>query len=136
MFIKNQTQMKKNANCYFSKDEIATITEIIKKGIKEGESNVIHYNSLKVDFDGHKSDFLDLVEHHLSNNVNSILLYGVQAHLISLRNALVRIKNGKYGQDCKTGEKIPFEQLKLCPHRTMSVETKNLNNNDKQQRRY
>lgn len=43
----------------------------------------------------------------------------------SLEAALVRINNKTYGIDRVTGELIPKERLRLVPHATLSVATKN-----------
>uniref|UniRef100_UPI003FEEF70F TraR/DksA family transcriptional regulator n=1 Tax=Prevotella sp. TaxID=59823 RepID=UPI003FEEF70F len=43
----------------------------------------------------------------------------------SLEAALVRIENKTYGIDRVTGELIPKDRLRLVPHATLSVATKN-----------
>ncbi len=43
----------------------------------------------------------------------------------SLEAALVRIKNKTYGIDRVTGELIPKDRLRLVPHATLNVATKN-----------
>ena len=43
----------------------------------------------------------------------------------SLEAALVRIENKTYGIDRVTGELIPKDRLRLVPHDTLSVATKN-----------
>ena len=43
----------------------------------------------------------------------------------SLEAALIRIKNKTYGVDRITGELIPKERLRLVPHATLNVSTKN-----------
>lgn len=43
----------------------------------------------------------------------------------SLEAALVRIENKTYGIDRITGELIPKDRLRLVPHATLSVATKN-----------
>ena len=43
----------------------------------------------------------------------------------SLEAALVRIENKTYGFDRVTGELIPKDRLRLVPHATLSVATKN-----------
>lgn len=44
-----------------------------------------------------------------------------------LEAALVRIQNKTYGIDRITGELIPKERLRIVPHATLSVESKNAN---------
>ncbi len=43
----------------------------------------------------------------------------------SLEAALIRIENKTYGIDRVTGELIPKDRLRLVPHATLSVATKN-----------
>lgn len=44
-----------------------------------------------------------------------------------LEAALIRIQNKTYGIDRITGELIPKERLRIVPHATLSVESKNAN---------
>jgi RNA polymerase-binding transcription factor DksA len=46
--------------------------------------------------------------------------------ILSLENALLRIKNKTYGICRVTGKLIPKERLKLVPHATLSIEAKNM----------
>ena len=52
-----------------------------------------------------------------------------QKFIMSLENALLRIKNKTYGVCRVTGKLIAKERLRLVPHATMSIEAKN--NQDK-----
>lgn len=55
-----------------------------------------------------------------------IQLAGRQQKFIQgLEAALVRIANKTYGIDRITGELIPKERLRIVPHATLSVESKN-----------
>ncbi|MFN8777054.1 MAG: TraR/DksA family transcriptional regulator [Flavobacteriales bacterium] len=45
--------------------------------------------------------------------------------ILSLENALLRIKNKTYGICRVTGKLIPKERLRLVPHATLSIEAKN-----------
>lgn len=44
-----------------------------------------------------------------------------------LEAALIRVHNKTYGIDRITGELIPKERLRIVPHATLSVESKNAN---------
>jgi RNA polymerase-binding transcription factor DksA len=46
--------------------------------------------------------------------------------ILSLENALLRIKNKTYGICRVTGKLIPKERLRLVPHATLSIEAKNM----------
>ena len=49
----------------------------------------------------------------------------LQKFIQGLEAALVRIENKTYGIDRMTGELIPKERLRVVPHATLSVESKN-----------
>lgn len=51
-----------------------------------------------------------------------------QRFIQGLQAALVRIKNKTYGIDRITGELIPKERLRVVPHATLSVASKNARN--------
>ncbi len=51
-----------------------------------------------------------------------------QKFIQGLEAALVRIENKTYGIDRITGELIPKERLRIVPHATLSVESKNARN--------
>lgn len=48
-----------------------------------------------------------------------------QKFIQALKNALLRIQNRTYGIDRITGELIPKERLRIVPHATLSVASKN-----------
>ena len=48
-----------------------------------------------------------------------------QKFIQGLEAALVRIENKTYGIDRITGQLIPTERLRIVPHATLSVESKN-----------
>ncbi|WP_302423894.1 TraR/DksA family transcriptional regulator [uncultured Prevotella sp.] len=48
-----------------------------------------------------------------------------QKFILGLEAALVRIENKTYGIDRMTGELIPKERLRIVPHATLSVASKN-----------
>ena len=54
-----------------------------------------------------------------------------QKFIQGLKAALMRIQNKTYGIDRITGELIPKERLRIVPHATLSVESKNARKNKK-----
>lgn len=52
-----------------------------------------------------------------------------QKFIQGLKGALVRIQNKTYGIDRLTGELIPKERLRIVPHATLSVASKNARDN-------
>lgn len=53
-----------------------------------------------------------------------------QKFIQGLEAALVRIENKTYGIDRITGQLIPKERLRIVPHATLSVESKNARKNN------
>ena len=53
------------------------------------------------------------------------MAYSQQKFIQGLEAALVRIENKTYGIDRITGQLIPKERLRIVPHATLSVESKN-----------
>ena len=51
-----------------------------------------------------------------------------QKFIQGLEAAMIRIKNKTYGIDRMTGELIPKERLRVVPHATLSVASKNARN--------
>jgi len=51
-----------------------------------------------------------------------------QKFIKGLEGALIRIENKTYGIDRLTGKLIPKERLRIVPHATLSVESKQLKN--------
>ncbi len=52
-----------------------------------------------------------------------------QKFIQGLKGALIRIQNKTYGIDRLTGELIPKERLRIVPHATLSVASKNARDN-------
>lgn len=54
-----------------------------------------------------------------------------QKFIQGLKGALIRIQNKTYGIDRMTGELIPKERLRIVPHATLSVASKNARDSKK-----
>ncbi len=61
----------------------------------------------------------------LSREETSQLAVRQEKFIISLNNALIRIKNKTYGICRETGNLISKERLRVVPHATLSIEAKN-----------
>lgn len=61
----------------------------------------------------------------LSREETAQLASRQEKFIISLENALIRIKNKTYGICRVTGKLIRKERLMLVPHATLSIEAKN-----------
>lgn len=62
----------------------------------------------------------------MSKEANSALAIRQEKFIRDLRNALNRIQNKTYGICRVTGKLINKERLKLVPHATLSIESKNM----------
>lgn len=60
-----------------------------------------------------------------SKEENAQMANRQQKFIQGLEAALVRIENKTYGIDRITGQLIPKERLRIVPHATLSVESKN-----------
>ena len=61
----------------------------------------------------------------LSREETSQLAARQEKFIISLNNALIRIKNKTYGVCRETGKLISKQRLMIVPHATLSIEAKN-----------
>ncbi|MFT4752819.1 MAG: DnaK suppressor protein [Salibacteraceae bacterium] len=61
----------------------------------------------------------------LSKEETSQLAARQEKFIISLNNALIRIKNKTYGVCRETGNLISKARLRIVPHATLSIEAKN-----------
>ncbi len=71
----------------------------------------------------------------LAKEETAQLAYRQHKIIQSLENALVRIENKTYGIDRITGELIPKERLRLVPHATLSVQSKEMENSQRNKKR-
>ena len=62
----------------------------------------------------------------MSKEANSQLAIRQEKFIRDLKNALIRIENKTYGLCKVSGKLISKERLKIVPHATMSIESKNL----------
>src|SRR5690625_102247 len=62
----------------------------------------------------------------MSKEQNAQLAARQEKFIRDLKNALIRIENKTYGICRVTGKLINKERLKLVPHATLSIETKNM----------
>ncbi len=62
----------------------------------------------------------------MSKEANSALAIRQEKFIRDLKNALIRVENKTYGLCRVTGKLINKERLKLVPHATLSIESKNM----------
>lgn len=116
----------------YSDEELKEFRDIINRKLavarhdyKELMDQLTHANSN--DVDDTSPTYKQLEEGSLSQTKEELItMAGRQQKFIrSLEAALVRIENKTYGIDRITGELIPKERLRVVPHATLSVASKN-----------
>jgi DnaK suppressor protein len=96
-----------------AKDELAILKESLSKKNDSG-----------TDFTASTSKLLEDGADTLERESQNQLAARQQKFIISLENALFRIKNGTYGVCVDTGKLISKERLKAVPHTMHSIEAK------------
>ncbi len=107
------------------RDIINRKLEVARHDYKELMDQLTHANSN--DVDDTSPTYKQLEEGSMSQSKEEIItMAGRQQKFIrSLEAALIRIENKTYGIDRITGELIPKERLRIVPHATLSVASKN-----------
>ena len=116
----------------YSDEELEEFREIINKKLKiarQSYSDAMQELSNK----GNNTDADNAPTYHILEEGKEVierenLIQKAQREykfIQSLEAALIRIKNKTYGIDRITGELIPKERLRLVPHATLNVSTKN-----------
>jgi DnaK suppressor protein len=96
-----------------AKEELTTLKESLSKKNDSG-----------TDFTASTSKSLEDGADTLERESQNQLAARQQKFIISLENALIRIKNGTYGVCVDTGKLISKERLRAVPHTMHSIEAK------------
>jgi RNA polymerase-binding transcription factor DksA len=120
----------------YSDAELEEFKELINKKLEEAQ---IDYNLLKgslshnddhgTDDTGRTFNMMEDGSETLSREEVAQLAARQEKFIQSLRAALVRIQNKTYGICRVSGQLIPKERLRLVPHATMSIDSKNAQKN-------
>ena len=123
------SQQEKNK---YNPEELQEFKDIIERKLVEARTD---YELLKSAFsnkDDHGTDdtspTFKLMEEGsdvLSKEETGQLAARQQKFIENLEAALIRIKNNTYGICRVTGKLIPKERLRIVPHATLSIESKN-----------
>ncbi len=123
--------MSQEGKTAYSPEELKEFEEIIKGKLalaKEELGSLKDTLSKKhdsgTDFTSSTSKLLEDGADTLERENLSQLAARQQKFIISLENALIRIKNGTYGVCIDTGKLIAKERLKAVPHTMHSIEAK------------
>ena len=116
----------------YSDEELEEFRQIINEKLEVAQRD---YDALKASLmnaDNNSTDdtsptykVLEEGANTLSKEETTRLAQRQMKFIQSLQAALVRIENKTYGIDRITGELIPKERLRIVPHATLSVESKN-----------
>jgi len=124
------------AETRFSDAELKEFEDLINKKLEQARSDFDQLQrSLSYEDDNRTEDtaptfkMMEDGSDTMSREETAQLAARQQKFIMSLENALLRIKNKTYGVCRVTGKLIAKERLRLVPHATMSIEAKN--NQDK-----
>ena len=124
------------AETRFSDAELKEFEDLINKKLEQARSDYDQLQrSLSYEDDNRTEDtaptfkMMEEGSDTMSREETAQLAARQQKFIMSLENALLRIKNKTYGVCRVTGKLIAKERLRLVPHATMSIEAKN--NQDK-----
>lgn len=124
------------AETRFSDSELKEFEELILKKLEQARSDYDQLQrSLSYEDDNRTEDtaptfkMMEDGSDTMSREETAQLAARQQKFIMSLENALLRIKNKTYGVCRVTGKLIAKERLRLVPHATMSIEAKNQQDN-------
>ncbi|HEY0047006.1 MAG TPA: TraR/DksA family transcriptional regulator [Flavobacterium sp.] len=117
----------------YSDADLAEFKEIILKKIDKAQNDLdliksAYMNDLNNGTDDTSPTFKAFEEgsETMSKEANSQLAIRQEKFIRDLKNALFRVENKTYGICKVSGKLISKERLKIVPHATMSIESKNL----------
>ena len=120
------------ADTRFSDKELKEFEELINDKLSQARSDYDQLQrSLSYEDDNRTEDtaptfkMMEDGSDTMSREETAQLAARQQKFIVSLENALLRIKNKTYGVCRVTGKLIQKERLRLVPHATMSIEAKN-----------
>lgn len=120
----------------YSDEDLEEFRILIEAKIAEAKESLAlyqeAYNGTGNDTSDTAPTFKNLEEGNqvLSKEENSRLAGRLGKYIANLEAALVRIENKTYGVDRMTGKLIPKERLRIVPHATLDVSTKNNRENN------
>ena len=120
------------ANTRYSDSDLKEFEDLIHAKLKQARSDFDQLQrSLSYEDDNRTEDtaptfkMMEDGSDTMSREETAQLAARQQKFIVSLENALLRIKNKTYGVCRVTGKLIQKERLRLVPHATMSIEAKN-----------
>jgi RNA polymerase-binding transcription factor DksA len=115
----------------YSDAELEEFKTLIESKLVEAKNDLVMLNSA-ISHDNNGTDdtspsfkMMEDGSDTLSREETSQLAARQEKFIISLNNALIRIKNKTYGVCRDTGKLISKQRLMIVPHATLSIEAKN-----------
>lgn len=119
----------------YSDEDLAEFREIINAKLKQARQDYNQIMKSLMNADGNDVDdtsptYKILEEGSATQTKEELIQHAsrLQKFIQGLEAALIRIENKTYGIDRITGELIPKERLRVVPHATLSVASKNARN--------
>lgn len=112
----------------YTDEELEEFKQLILEKLEQAQKSYDDYSEQLRNRDGSLIDNTadqENAQENLSQESISIMAGRMEKYIRNLRNALVRIENKTYGIDRITGKLIPKERLRIVPHATLDVSTKN-----------
>jgi len=127
----NLLAMSQGEKTAYSKEELKEFEDLIlaklasaKEELTTLKESLSKKNDSGTDFTASTSKSLEDGADTLERESQNQLAARQQKFIISLENALIRIKNGTYGVCVDTGKLISKERLRAVPHTMHSIEAK------------
>jgi len=131
IFTFNLSAMSQGEKTAYSPEELKEFEDLIlaklasaKEELTSLKESLSKKNDSGTDFTASTSKSLEDGADTLERESQNQLAARQQKFIISLENALIRIKNGTYGVCVDTGKLISKERLRAVPHTMHSIEAK------------
>lgn len=112
----------------YNDDELEEFKQIILQKLEQAQKSYDDYAEQLRNRDSSQVDNTADQENAQENQCKesiSIMAGRMEKYIRNLQNALIRIENKTYGIDRITGKLIPAARLRIVPHATLDVSTKN-----------
>jgi RNA polymerase-binding transcription factor DksA len=112
----------------YNDEELEEFKELILQKLEQAQKAYDDYSEQLRNRDSSQVDNTADQENAQENQCKesiSIMAGSMEKFIRNLKYALIRIENKTYGIDRITGKLIPKERLRIVPHATLDVSTKN-----------
>ena len=112
----------------YTDEELEEFKQLILQKLEQAKKSYDDYSEQLRNRDSSQVDNTadqENAQENLSQESISIMAGRMEKYIRNLQNALIRIENKTYGIDRITGKLIPAARLRIVPHATLDVSTKN-----------